>query len=124
MALELLTVTERRTLDAYRALLRERLGDDLLGIWVFGSVARGESWPAGMAIRSDLDVLVVVATALEPDFEQELIDATYPLFLESGRQIGPQFRTREQLGRTPEFIENVRRDATAIWRHPTRPVTL
>jgi predicted nucleotidyltransferase len=124
MTLELLTDTERRTLDAYSAHLRDRLADDLLGIWVFGSVARGESWPAGMPIRSDLDVLVVVATALEPDFEQELIDATYPLFLESGRQIGPQFRTREQLGRTPDFVENLRREAVELWRHPTRPVTL
>jgi hypothetical protein len=33
-----------------------------------------------------------------------------------------QFRTREQLGRTPQFVENVRGEAVEVWRHPTRPV--
>jgi predicted nucleotidyltransferase len=122
--LEMLTEAEQRTLDAYVALLRKRLVEELLGIWIFGSVARGESWPPGMPIRSDLDLLVVVARPLDGDLEQELVDSTYPLFLETGRQIGPQFRTREQLGRTPEFVENLRRDAIEIWRHPLRPVTL
>ncbi len=94
--LELLNEAERRTLDAYVELLRERLGERLVSVRVFGSVARGESWPRGMPIHSDLDLLVLVREPLEPGLQQELIDATYPLFLESGRVIGPQFRTPEQ----------------------------
>lgn len=94
--LPLLTETERRTLATYVALLQERLGERLRRVAVFGSVARGERWPAGMPIRSDLDLLVVVAAPVDAGLEQELIDATYPLFLESGRQISPQFRTPAQ----------------------------
>jgi predicted nucleotidyltransferase len=99
--LELLNDVERRTLDAYVALLRERLGERLLAVRVFGSVARGERWPAGMPIRSDLDLLVLVAPPLDPEIVQELLDATYPLFLESGRQISPQFRTPDQHEASP-----------------------
>jgi predicted nucleotidyltransferase len=100
-ALEILDAAERRTLEAYVALLRERLGERLLRVAVFGSVARGERWPAGMPIRSDLDLLVIVRDPLEPALAQELVEATYPLFLESGRQIGPQFRTPEQHAASP-----------------------
>jgi predicted nucleotidyltransferase len=101
MSLELLTDLERRGLDAYVVLLRERLGDDLLAVRVFGSVARGEAWGEGMPIRSDLDLLALVRKQLEPALQQELLDATYPLYLESGRQLGPQFRTPEQHGASP-----------------------
>jgi hypothetical protein len=85
----------------YLDLLRERLGDELLGVWIFDG---GE-------------LLVVVANPLGADLEQELADT-------AAGGTGPQFRTREQLGRTPEFVENLRHDAVEVWRHPTRPVTL
>ena len=111
--LPLLTGVERQTLDAYVALLRERLGERLLAVKVFGSVARGESWPRGMPIRSDLDLLVLVSEPLGDALEQELIDATYPLFLESGRVIGPQFRTPEQHAASPSRA-SVDRDAVEL----------
>ena len=101
MPLELLKDTERQALDAYVELLRERLGGDLLTVRVFGSVARGERWWDGMPIRSDLDLLVLVRQPLEPSLRQELVEATYPLFLESGRQLAPQFRTLEQHASSP-----------------------
>jgi predicted nucleotidyltransferase len=99
--LSILTTTERSTLEAYVGLLRDRLGERLLRVAVFGSVARNERWPAGMPIRSDLDLLVLVAPPLDPEIVQELLDATYPLFLESGRQISPQFRTPDQHEASP-----------------------
>jgi predicted nucleotidyltransferase len=98
---EVLSEAERRTLDAYVALLGERLGDGLLAVRVFGSVARGEAWWEGMPIRSDLDLLVLVREPLEPELQRELVDATYPLYLESGRQLGPQFRTPQQHAASP-----------------------
>ena len=113
MSLAILTDTERRTLDAYVRLLRERLGKRLVSVRVFGSVARGESWPRGMPIRSDLDLLVLVREALEPELQQELVDATYPLFLESGRVIGPQFRTPEQHAASPSR-DGIDRDAVEL----------
>jgi predicted nucleotidyltransferase len=113
MPLAILTEAERRTLDAYVELLRERLGERVVSVRIFGSVARGESWPRGMPIRSDLDLLVLVREPLEPALEQELIDATYPLFLESGRVIGPLFRTPEQHAASPSR-EGIDRDAVEL----------
>jgi predicted nucleotidyltransferase len=99
--LELLTDAERRTLDAYVALLQERLGADLVAVRAFGSAARGESWWKGMPIRSDLDLLVLVREPLPEELRQDLVDATFPLFLESGRQLAPQFRTPGQHAASP-----------------------
>lgn len=113
MPLENLSDAERRTLETYLALLRERLGQNLVAVRVFGSVARGEEWWAGMPIRSDLDLLVLVRSPLDPGLEQELLDATYPLFLESGRQLGPQFRTEAQHAASPAR-ESIDRDAVEL----------
>jgi predicted nucleotidyltransferase len=118
-----LSETERDCLERYLRVLEEALGDELEEVWVFGSVARGESWPAGMRIRSDLDLLVVTRGILAGALEQELVDATYPLFLESGRQIGPTFWSRERLEHPPDeraqrFLANVRPEAIPLRRRP------
>jgi predicted nucleotidyltransferase len=114
-----LTEAERSCLQRYLEQLVAQIGDGLDEVVVFGSVARGESWPAGMPIRSDLDLLVVTHSALPADLVSALIDATLPLFLECGRQIGPQFRTSQQLVTeshpTATFIENVRRDGIRVY---------
>jgi predicted nucleotidyltransferase len=49
---------ERRALEAMVGALRERFGEDLVAIWLYGSRARGESHP-----ESDVDVLVVFRDA-------------------------------------------------------------
>jgi predicted nucleotidyltransferase len=110
----------RSCLDRYVELLRREVGDSLLEISVFGSTARGEVWPAWMPIRSDVDLLVLTSERLPPEQTERLVNETYPLFLESGRQLAPQFRTPEQLEsppdeRTAAFYENVRRDAVVLW---------
>ncbi len=112
--LELLNDVERGTLAAYVSTLARRLGNRLLAVRVFGSVARGESWPAGMPIRSDLDLLVLVAEPLPAGEIDELVDATLPLFLESGRQLSPQFRTPEQHAASPSR-EAIDADAVEVW---------
>jgi len=95
MMLALLTETEGDCLDRSVDHLAAQLGDDLVEVWVFGSVARGESWPPGMKIPSDLDLdldldlAVVVRRDLADDEKQSLVNATYPLYLECGRQISP-----------------------------------
>ena len=45
------------------------------------------------------------------------MNATYPLFLECGRQIGPQFRTERELEVDPPtpFLENLQRDGVPLW---------
>lgn len=118
--LPLLRETELACLERYLDLLVQTLGKQLLEAFVYGSVARGESWPAGMPIRSDLDLLVVTDTAVPEDVVERLVDATMPLFLESGRQLGPMFRTADELARpktdrAAEFLSQFRRDAIRIY---------
>jgi predicted nucleotidyltransferase len=112
---------ERSCLARYVEVLEKRLGGELEEIVVFGSVARGEAWPRGMRIRSDLDLLVVTRSQVSAETEDELIHATMPLFLECGRQLGPHFRTRESLERPNDerdasFVANVERDGITIYR--------
>jgi predicted nucleotidyltransferase len=118
--LSLLTDGERSCLARYLDILAETLQNNLHEIVVFGSVARGETWPRGMPIRSDLDVLVVTDAPLSDKEVADLIDATLSLFLECGRQIAPQFRTRDQLAasdeRTAAFRENVAQDGVTVFR--------
>lgn len=85
---------------------------------VFGSVARGETWPRGMPIRSDLDLLVVCDTPLSEERIEELVNATMPLFLECGRQLGPQFRTRAGLAepKGAAFLAKVEREGITVYR--------
>ena len=119
--LPVLSTAERACLDRYVARLREVLGADLEGVWVFGSVARGERWPSRMPIRSDVDLLVVTSKPADAATADALIDETYPLFLECGRQIGPQFRTSAWLRRPPDersrdFVARVREEAIPLWQ--------
>jgi hypothetical protein len=74
-----------------------------------------------MGLRSDLDLLAVVSASLPGEAVQAAVDATYPLFLECGRQISPQFCTAAELDRPSTerkrmFVENFRRDAVLIWK--------
>lgn len=50
-----LSAAERRMLDRFVAAMRERLGENLLSVWLFGSRARGQD----TGPLSDVDVLVV-----------------------------------------------------------------
>ncbi len=118
--LETLDERSRSCLARYVELLRRELGESLLEVRVFGSVARGEEWPQGMPIRSDIDLLAVVAERVPPDVVERLVNETYPLFLECGRQLGPHFRTPLELEHPPDertatFYENLRRDSLLLW---------
>jgi predicted nucleotidyltransferase len=113
----------RSCLDRYVELLRRELGESLVEIQLFGSAARGEEWPAGMPIRSDVDLLVLTEERLPDEHVERLVNETYPFFLEAGRQLAPQFRTPEQLENPRDegaaaFHENVRCDAIVLWSRP------
>ncbi len=56
-----LSPAERRMLDRFVAAAEERLGDDLVSVWLFGSRARGEA----TGPLSDVDVLVVTRRGRE-----------------------------------------------------------
>jgi predicted nucleotidyltransferase len=91
-----LNATEQDCVRRYVALLRERLGDNLVEVRLFGSAARGDMWSQRFPIYSDIDLLVLMQEPLSPEVREELVNATYPLYLECGRQSGPQWRTIEQ----------------------------
>ena len=95
--LALVNETERACVDRFVALLVERVGPSLDEVWLFGSAARGDMWSRGSQHNSDIDLLVVSVRALTEAEEEELLNETYPLYLECGRQISPTFRTRGEV---------------------------
>jgi predicted nucleotidyltransferase len=113
-----LSEAERDCVRRYVALLRNRLGPELQRVVLFGSAARGDMWDAGSPMHSDIDLLVVTRTQLDEAAAEDLVNETYPLYLECGRQIGPQFRTEASLqgedGRSRAFAENIARDGVEL----------
>jgi hypothetical protein len=118
-----LTTGERDCLLRFLSLLAERLGENLAQVWLCGSAARGDMWPDWMPMHSDIDLLVLSQRPVAAAVKAELINATYPLFLECGRQISPQFRTVEQFRSPPDertlrFAAQVRSEGWVIYRAP------
>lgn len=80
-------------------------------------------WPAHSPMRSDIDLLVLTHKPLDSAVTEELVNATYPLFLECGRQISPQFWTVERFtapesDRASAFVERVRAEGRVLHRRP------
>ena len=96
-ALEHLAAAERACVVRYLDLLRDRLGPRLVEVHLFGSFARGDAWRPSSAMHSDIDLLIICSERPSDPELEDFVNATYPLFLECGRQISPQFRTREAL---------------------------
>lgn len=120
-ALAALNDVEQACVEQYLETLAANLGSNLHAVWLFGSVARQDLWPAWMPMRSDVDLLVLTHTSVPPEQAQRLVDATYPLYLASGRQISPQFWTRQRFeapeeGRAAEFVAQVLQDGKVL-RH-------
>lgn len=118
--LERLSAEEATCVRRYVGILADVLGSDLSEVWLFGSAARGDMWSA-MPIRSDIDLLVLTVRPPPEDVRSDLVVATYPLFLECGRQICPQFRTTEWFQRPPqrpdrEFVGQVRHEGSVLYR--------
>ena len=111
---------ERECLERFCALLHERLGHRLLEVRLFGSAARGDMWPAHSPMHSDVDLLVVTREPVTAREEEELLNETYPLYLECGRQLSPHFFAERRLAepedeRTRRFLEGVAGEAVTVW---------
>jgi hypothetical protein len=118
---------ERDCVLRYGSLLAERLGENLVQIWLFGSAARDDMWPDRMPMHSDIDLLILSNRAVPQQVQEELLNETSPLFLECGRQIAPQFRTRSQFhapkdARTRDFVARVRAEGRVLYEHNTQPL--
>lgn len=111
---------ERDCLRRYCDLLHARLGEGLVAVRMFGSAARGDMWGAHAPMNSDIDLLVVTADDVPEAEQEELLDETYPLYLECGRQLSPHFFSRRRLAdpeseRTRDFLARIEPDAVAVW---------
>jgi len=114
-----LTHAERDCLARYCALLARQL-PDLEGVRMFGSAARGDMWPDHSPHHSDIDLLVVTRDEVPEALQEALVDETYALFLECGRQLSPQFFPAVQLTaphdeRTRTFLAQVEADGVDVW---------
>ena len=75
----------RRALESFKALLQERYGAQLRGVYLFGSRARGDH-----RADSDADVGVFLDQVSDPLGEQlSLIEQGYGILLETGINIQP-----------------------------------
>jgi predicted nucleotidyltransferase len=115
-----LTDTERACLARYCALLAERLGDRLVAVRMFGSAARGDMWGPGSPMHSDVDLLVVTRDAMPEREQDDLLNETYPLCLECGRQLSPHFFSEDRLAApgdecTREFLARIEPEARVVW---------
>jgi predicted nucleotidyltransferase len=115
-----LTATERDCLERYCRLLAERLGDRLVDVRMFGSAARGDMWGAHSPMHSDVDLLVVTTEAVPEPEAEDLLNETYALYLECGRQLSPHFFSRARLAapddeRTREFLARIAGEARVVW---------
>lgn len=117
--------TERDCVARFVELLAARLGANLVEVRLFGSAARGDMWRI-LPIHSDIDLLVLTHEPLSPELQEELINETYPLYLECGRQIGPQWRTSDGWESPSSDLErafraNVDKDGRTLFaRQPRR----
>lgn len=109
-----LPVSDRiqRRLDTLVTALTETLGDDLLGLYIYGSAARGE-WREGC---SDLNLLVETSGI---DFER--IDTLAGAMSEARKRgrIEPLLLTEQEYRRGADafavLVEDVRRDHVQLW---------
>ena len=115
----MLTETERECLERYCALLAARL-PDLVRVRMFGSAARGDMWPAHSPMHSDIDLLVVTREEVPEDVQEKLGNETYPLYLECGRQLSPQFLAAARVAAPPDertraFVAQAEADGVDVW---------
>src|SRR5437667_9436740 len=84
---------ERSCAERYLSLLRSTLGENLRVVWLFGSCARGDMWPAHLPMNSDIDLLVITESEESSQTREAVLNETYPLHPECGWQNSRQLRS-------------------------------
>jgi len=115
-----LTSDERAGLDAFVDCLRQRYGDDLLRVRLFGSKARGDSHE-----ESDFDLLIVLRIE-SGDYRRhwnELVDLAWDVQLAYGIIISFVLKDDTSYARMQRdgllLARNIERDGVDLWM--TRP---
>ncbi len=98
-------------LDQIKAYLRQRFGDDIVSILLYGSYARGSAKP-----ESDIDLLVLVRDSLNPaEVRQSLSDLLYDILLEHGELVSVIVLPRSLYEASNSlFLHHVRQEAVPI----------
>jgi predicted nucleotidyltransferase len=115
---------EQQALSVLVERLREKLGDDLLRVVLYGSKARGDG-----EADSDLDVLIVARIPEVEYFQRrrEILAATYDLDLDYSVVLSLLIETE------PEYLEmqranllinrNIEADGITLWTSPQSATT-
>jgi hypothetical protein len=74
-------------------------------------------------MHSDIDLLVVTRAAVDAAEQEQLLNETYPLYLECGRQLSPHFFSERRLAepddaRTRDFLAGIAPEAVTVWPPP------
>ena len=85
-------------------VLRSQFGSDLVAVYLYGSAAAG-----GLRPNSDVDLLVVVASAMSPEARRQLADGLM--------RVSGLYPVRDD-GRHPLEVTVFRRDDLAAFAHP------
>jgi predicted nucleotidyltransferase len=97
-----------RALDEFVKEVREKHGNKVEKIIIYGSYARGESTE-----ESDIDVLVVGDVTLD-----EMVDISFPLLLKHGVYISPHVMTGDHFSHLDRegygFVKNVKREGREV----------
>lgn len=104
-------------LSSYAGLVAEAYQDRLVGIYLFGSRARGSSRP-----ESDADIAVVLTgfSGSALDEKMRLVDLAFDALTENGLMIQPwpftqaEWDKRQDQARFGGLLEAARRDAVAL----------
>lgn len=104
-----IAMKKQEALQEFLKTAKQKHGDKIEQIILFGSYARGEA-----AEESDIDVLIVGDITLD-----ELIDISFPLLLKYGVYISPHVITARHLSYLEKegygFIKNVKKEGKIIY---------
>jgi len=98
-------------LERIKAYLKQRFGDDIEAVLLYGSYARGSATP-----DSDIDLLVLISEVLSPsEVRQSLSELLYDILLKEGELISVVVMPRSfyQTQRSP-FLRRVREEAILV----------
>lgn len=95
--------------DAVRAMLADQLGDDLQGLYLYGSAVLG-----GLQPRSDIDLLVLCGRSLDPAAKRAVVDRLLEI------SVLPSRRGPERVGERPLEVTILARPEIEPWRYPAR----
>jgi len=91
-------------LNEFVLQLREHFGNKILGVYLFGSVAKGSATP-----ESDIDVLIVYDNISERNLLELISEISFKIVCKMGRMIEAVYMSKQEyeqsLGRSPFLWE-------------------